>query len=90
MHRCLLIPEIARLICSELRNVGARKSLAALAQTCLAISEPALDSLWYEIHDIIPLVKCMPPDLWRLDIDGERKKLVNLFSSSSCTLADDV
>jgi hypothetical protein len=80
MHRCLLIPEIVSLFCTELGNVGAKRSLAAFAQTRLAFSEPALDALWYELHSLIPLVQCMPCDLWKLD----QEKLVNLFSSISC------
>jgi hypothetical protein len=64
MHRCLLISEIIHLICAELGGVCAKKSLAGLAQTCLAFREPALDALWYELHGLLPLVRCMPQDLW--------------------------
>jgi hypothetical protein len=77
MHRCF-IPDITLLICSELRNVKAQKSLAALAQTCWALSEPSLDALWYELHNLLPLVKCMPPDLWELKSGQHWTELVRL------------
>jgi hypothetical protein len=77
MHRCILIPEIVHLICAELGNVCARKSLAGLAQTCLWFREPALDALWYQLHDLSPLFKCMPPDLW--EEIGVRRRLVRLI-----------
>jgi hypothetical protein len=74
MHHCLLIHELACHICSEIRNMGAQKSLAALAQTCLSLSEPALDALWYELHDIVPLVQCMPRDLWMVSYSANRRR----------------
>jgi hypothetical protein len=85
MHCCLLIPEIACLICTQFEDVDAKKSLAALAQTCLALREPALDALWYELDDLLPLVKCMPHDLLGLDFT---KTLVHLFSTISLSVAD--
>jgi hypothetical protein len=72
--------------------VGAKRSLAAFAQTCLAFSEPALHALWYELYDLLPLVQCMPRDLWKLESSGhwQGKKLVHLFSSISCAVADAI
>jgi hypothetical protein len=64
MHPCLLISEITSLFCTQLRDDNSRRSLAAVAQTCRALSEIALDALWYELNDIQLLVRCMPPDLW--------------------------
>ncbi|KAF5376500.1 hypothetical protein D9615_008661 [Tricholomella constricta] len=62
MHHCLSIPEIVHLICSECDSLS---DLAALARTCRTFSEPAQDGLWYEIGNLIPLIKCMPEDLWK-------------------------
>ncbi|KAF5376488.1 hypothetical protein D9615_008647 [Tricholomella constricta] len=62
MHHCLSIPEIVHLICSQCDSLF---DLAALARTCRTFSEPAQDGLWYEIGDLIPLIKCMPEDLWK-------------------------
>jgi hypothetical protein len=79
MHRCLYIPEISLLLCAELGGMRAKKSLAALARTCVALCEPALDVLWYELSDLLPLVKCMPSDLWRLEFWGYWEDLVRSF-----------
>jgi hypothetical protein len=65
-----LIPEIAQLFCEKLGALGAAGSLAALSQTCSALHEPALDALWHELHDIKPLVGCMPHGLWINDFTG--------------------
>ena len=35
-------------------------ALAALARTCRAFKEPALDALWRELIDLSPLVRCLP------------------------------
>jgi hypothetical protein len=90
MHRLFLIPEIVCLLCAELGNVGAKRSLAAFAQTCSAFSEPALDALWYELHDVLPLVQCMPRDLWELQSIRLSQTLVHLVFSVSCAVADDI
>ncbi|KAF9448670.1 hypothetical protein P691DRAFT_800453 [Macrolepiota fuliginosa MF-IS2] len=75
MHPCLDIPEIFRRICDEIRlrttPPHPQSDLASLARTCRALSEIALDSLWYEIDGIGPLIRCMPRDLW--EIDGDRR-----------------
>ena len=34
--------------------------LAALARTCRAFKEPALDMLWQNLHDLSPLARCLP------------------------------
>ncbi|EIW85496.1 hypothetical protein CONPUDRAFT_150305 [Coniophora puteana RWD-64-598 SS2] len=56
MHRALLISEVARNItyCQS-----EKKALAALAQTCRAFSEPALDALWRELDSLLPLLECL-------------------------------
>jgi hypothetical protein len=36
-----------------------RKSLAALAVTCKAFSEPAMDLLWADIDQLEPLLGCV-------------------------------
>nr|GAT55986.1 predicted protein [Mycena chlorophos] len=47
----LTLPEIV----SEIVKYGSNASLALLAQTCRAISEPTLDSLWRHIDGLYPL-----------------------------------
>ncbi|KAJ3573517.1 hypothetical protein NP233_g2386 [Leucocoprinus birnbaumii] len=72
MHRCLAIPEILHLICSQLRDdvvnwgdLPSRRSLAALATASWAWHEPAIAGLWFEIEGLDTLVRCMPQDLWQ-------------------------
>ena len=58
MHHTLRIAEVFDMICTALRR--SRKtdtskpepSLAALAQTCRAFKETALDLLWYDLDSI--------------------------------------
>ena len=62
MHHALEIQEILSNIfdhrLSPYRRVTA--DLAALARTCRAFKEPALDLLWRELNDLSPLVLCLP------------------------------
>ncbi|KAI0356922.1 hypothetical protein OH77DRAFT_1519843 [Trametes cingulata] len=50
------------------RKGSSLRALAALARTCRALQEPALDVLWREIPDLFILVKhLMPAELLRFD-----------------------
>ncbi|KAF7305731.1 hypothetical protein HMN09_00726400 [Mycena chlorophos] len=71
MHAALGIAEIDSLICTELRLDGsleARRGLAALVGSCRALTEPALDALWFEQDTMVNLLKIpaglLPPDTW--------------------------
>ncbi|KAF9448669.1 hypothetical protein P691DRAFT_775253 [Macrolepiota fuliginosa MF-IS2] len=79
MHPCLAIPDIFRQICDVIRLRIIRTShpqsdLASLARTCRTLSEIALDSLWYEIVGIGPLIRCMPRDLWEIDAEDQYQR----------------
>ncbi|KAJ7622703.1 hypothetical protein B0H17DRAFT_1289823 [Mycena rosella] len=63
MHRGLRIPEVVELICGEAKF----STLVALAQTCQALQPPALSVLWRDQSDLMPLLKCLPSDLWELE-----------------------
>ncbi|KAG2148797.1 hypothetical protein DEU56DRAFT_81239 [Suillus clintonianus] len=72
MHQALLIPEVLLDIFAHVNptldplqwvtrdyiKLG-RKSLAALATTCKAFHEPAMDLLWAEVHQLEPLLGCI-------------------------------
>ncbi|KAG1839282.1 hypothetical protein C8R48DRAFT_782131 [Suillus tomentosus] len=66
MHRALLISEVLSEIFShvnENRSLQTGKkllSLEALARTCKAFHEPAMDLLWADLYGIIPLLGCVP------------------------------
>lgn len=71
MHRCLLVPEIVTIVCDRLSDPPLSSdlssdlaSLAAFARTCHAVHEKALDRLWLTQNTIIPLLRCMPADVW--------------------------
>ncbi|KAJ7712230.1 hypothetical protein B0H16DRAFT_1814765 [Mycena metata] len=67
MHRCLQIPELVRIIASDL----IKRDLAILACTCKAFKDPALDGLWRTQLNVTNLMKCMPAGTWQaVDVDG--------------------
>ncbi|KAI9566259.1 hypothetical protein HD554DRAFT_1211377 [Boletus coccyginus] len=77
MHRCPLIPDILCTILeftqqcskssredgSEDQKLG-KRTLASLAQTCRAISSPALDRLWMRLDSLVPLILLLPRRIW--------------------------
>ncbi len=62
-HRALHIAEVLRHIC----GVADNRTLAILARTCRAFQEPAIQTLWRCLTDLMPLVKCFPPDVWIIE-----------------------
>ncbi|KAJ6550863.1 hypothetical protein DFH09DRAFT_988706 [Mycena vulgaris] len=67
MHRCLTILEIIELVCGhvEVRYLGRDSpDLAALARTCKAFQDPALDLLWREQSTLTHMLKCLPSNVW--------------------------
>ena len=75
MHRCWLVNELTLEIAWHARSQSMPflHDVAALAQTCSAIHEPVMDVLWHTLHNLLPVVKCLPDDLWY-----EEKKPPNL------------
>ncbi|KAF9445524.1 hypothetical protein P691DRAFT_785108 [Macrolepiota fuliginosa MF-IS2] len=72
MQRRFALPKLIDLVCRRVRwnSVEVRGNtalLAALARTCRAWSDIALDNLWHTIFGISSLVRCMPQDLWCLE-----------------------
>jgi hypothetical protein len=76
MHNALGIHEILfdifNHVCAITAADGSTKkpnlnpSLVALARTCRAFQEPALDALWLQLDDLTPLLRCLPEDVWVL------------------------
>ncbi|KAL4247163.1 Leucine-rich repeat domain superfamily protein [Abortiporus biennis] len=73
MHHIFLIEEILRKITENIidkKNGDSRIALTAFARTCRAVSDAALDSLWYYQADIIPVTRTLGAALGtRLDWD---------------------
>jgi hypothetical protein len=64
MHRALLIREIADAVVRELHLLQTRLSdVLALAKTCRALSEPALDIIWAH-PPLDALARRMSPRIW--------------------------
>ncbi|KAJ7162671.1 hypothetical protein C8R43DRAFT_1062958 [Mycena crocata] len=63
MHRAFSILEVIEAVFCELY---VPKELAALAVTCKSFQDPALDVLWRTQDSIIPLLACMPDDLFNM------------------------
>ncbi|KAJ7184811.1 hypothetical protein C8R46DRAFT_466968 [Mycena filopes] len=70
MERTLRIPEI---LCAVFEYFDpsdfasgktSAKTLAALARTCKAFQDPALDVLWTFQVDLVPALRLFPQDLW--------------------------
>ncbi|KAJ7614436.1 hypothetical protein FB45DRAFT_802342 [Roridomyces roridus] len=74
MHRGLGIPEILSNICEltpddterdlHCLDSDTNHTLAALARTCRAFQNPALDVLWNSQFTILNVIRCMPEDIW--------------------------
>ncbi|KAF7373545.1 F-box domain-containing protein [Mycena sanguinolenta] len=64
MHSALECEDIFQAICSALEAPGRLETLAALAITCKALSEPALDALWEELRNFDCLLNLLPRDLF--------------------------
>ncbi|KAH7930244.1 hypothetical protein BV22DRAFT_66416 [Leucogyrophana mollusca] len=74
MHRSLLIAEIQLSIFDQVFNVDRRpdrKTLAALARTCRAFTETALDVQWRHLDFFVRVIQCLPRDLWNLDAGSD-------------------
>ena len=78
-HKAVLIAEIFQNICLWSR----RRDLPALAQCCRAFQELALRELWYKIHDLNPLLNCLPDDVLEVEVDRAYRELVG----ARCQLA---
>jgi hypothetical protein len=80
MHVCLSIPEILALICDQFApsDLDDRAALAVLARTSRIFCEPALNALWSRLWTIVPLLRCMPSDVWEEREGTWERMLVSL------------
>ncbi|KAJ7772228.1 hypothetical protein B0H16DRAFT_1714437 [Mycena metata] len=68
MHHALGILELVEMVCYNLGADGdsAYGTLAALALTCRSLQDPALDALWSHQESLIPILSCMPADIFNV------------------------
>jgi hypothetical protein len=101
MHRGLEIPEIAEMIAEQVgthchqsalgeEKASQRRDLSALARTSKTFLHPALNILWRAQDTIVPLLKCMPADLWDISVrpneDGWPERVVSIVREISLDL----
>ena len=59
MHRALFIDELLREIFSIISE-DSSEPLAALARSCKAWTDPALDFVWMRLTSVVPLLHVIP------------------------------
>lgn len=85
-HRALLVPDVLLVIFEHVNHEKSsrwsRKSLAALASTCKAFHEPAMDLLWANMDGIEPLLGCVTR-LHPMIYGGDKKHIVTVMHEFS-------
>ena len=86
MHPCLRVDEILRLLACELVASEAKGTVVALACCCKSFEDPALDALWEAQDRLLPLLKSLPVDVWKVEA-GRLVSLLVAFivSSPNCS-----
>ena len=83
MHHCLTILDIIKVIFDfydPVKSEEDKRTVVALARTCQAFGDPALDRLWYSLESQHPLFKCLPQDSWEekvIDPDQGHTRMVS-------------
>lgn len=80
-HKCLLIAELTQ----NIFKYVSEPDLVSLALTCQFFLNPALDLLWRKQDSLLPLLMCMPSNLWMLRDNqegGKRRTLVRMRTKS--------
>lgn len=67
MHPCLRVDEILKILACELVASGAKATAVALASCCKSFEDPALDVLWKTQDRLLPLLKSLPGDVWKVE-----------------------
>ena len=67
MHPCLNIDEILRLLTRELVESEAKATTVSLACCCKSFEDPVLGALWETQDGLLPLLKSLPGDIWKVD-----------------------
>ena len=67
MHPCLNVDEILRLLACELVGSEANATAVSLARCCKSFEHPVLDSLWGTQDELLPLLKSLPADVWKVE-----------------------
>ncbi|EKM58943.1 uncharacterized protein PHACADRAFT_25092 [Phanerochaete carnosa HHB-10118-sp] len=63
--------DVVRNIIEQLGADEQLRTLLALSCTCKTICCYALNALWHKMSTLVPLLRCLPPDVWAQDELGE-------------------
>ena len=67
-QRTLLIVEVLRHVCQFAKD----DTLAALARVCKSFHDPAIQTLWSDLQNLTPLIKCFPDNIWTVDTSSDQ------------------
>ncbi|KAG2153943.1 hypothetical protein DEU56DRAFT_771970 [Suillus clintonianus] len=70
----LHIDEILQVIIADLAFADDKKSIARLARSCKAFTDPCLDNLWHTIHSFSPFIPLLPRSVHSA-VTGERRSM---------------
>ncbi|KAG1790714.1 uncharacterized protein HD556DRAFT_1273927 [Suillus plorans] len=87
MHHALLVPDILDHIFAFIKADSqqiSRRTFAALARTCSALSDASLDALWSELRSLYPLVSCIYDT--NMKLDNEDTSEINTDSGPDLTV----
>jgi len=77
MHHCLNVDEIIRLLARTLVDSGAGATAVSLARCCKSFEDPVLDALWVTQDRLLPLLRSLPGNVWKVEAD----RIVSLLAA---------
>ena len=80
MHSYLGVDKILELVVRELVASEAKGTAVSLACCCRNFEGPVLDQLWETQDRIIPLLKCLPQEVWKEEQENFVSQLITLHS----------
>ena len=80
--------DIIRTLITHLQSNNETKTIFTFSLTCKAACGFALDALWYKMSSLVPLLKCLPDDVWRQGEAGTWVSLRTFCQLTTCTKTD--
>lgn len=82
MHRCLNVDEVLRLLAHALVASQAKTTAVSLACCRKNFEGPVLDALWETQERLLPLLKTLPGDVWKVEAGRFVSSLTALIFST--------
>ena len=70
MHPCLNVDEILRKLVQELIVSEVKATVVSLACCCKGFEDPVLCMLWESQDRLLPLLKTLPPYVWKVEANN--------------------